>query len=104
MFPIVAAGSQDNLPYQQCIELPRVIATSDGKPMKGTKANITKVYEKRYEQAIPPIITTKFPDNWSPDAVFQEGIFLINITPWKFHKTMGDYGNFLMKQHIMLFL
>jgi len=87
--------------YQQCIELPRAIATPDGKPIKGAKANITKVYEKRYENATPLIITATLPDGWSPDAVFEEGMFLINIIPWSFHKTMGDYGNFLMKQHIL---
>lgn len=30
-----------------------------------------------------------------------EGMFLINITPLTVHKTMGDYANFLMTQHIL---
>ena len=49
----VTTGFQDNISYQQCIELPRAIATPDGKPIKGAKAKITKVYKKRYENATP---------------------------------------------------
>ena len=74
--------------YQQCIELPRAIATSDGHPVKGTKANSTKVYEKRYEYASPPIIKTSIPPGWIPSTVIMEGMFLINITPWSAHKIM----------------
>ena len=87
--------------YKQCIELPRAIATIDGKPIKGAKANITKVYEKRYKHVTPPIFTTALKDGWSPDAVITEGMFLINITPWSSHRTMGDYADFLLKQHIL---
>ena len=29
-----------------------------------------------------------------------EGMFLINVTPWSAHKTIGDYADFLLKQHI----
>ena len=65
--------------HQQCIELPRAIATSDGHQVKGTKANSTKVHEKRYEHASPPIIKTSIPPGWIPST---EGMFLINITPW----------------------
>lgn len=90
-----------DMSYQQCIEAPRAIATPDGKPIKGAKDDITKMYEKRYENATPLIITAVLPDGCSPDAVFEEGMFLINIIPWSSHKTMGDYGNFLMKQHIL---
>ncbi len=49
----------------------------------------------------PPIITTALKDGWSPDAVITEGMFLINITPWSSHRTMGDYADFLLKQHIL---
>ena len=51
-------GSNFSNAFQQCIELPCVIATSDGKPVKGTKANSTKVYENRYEHATPTIMRT----------------------------------------------
>ena len=30
-----------------------------------------------------------------------EGMFLINITPWSAHKSVGDYADFLLKQHIL---
>ena len=97
----VTTGFKDNMSYQQCIELPRAIATVDGKPIKGAKANTTKVYEKRYAHATPPIITTSLTAGWSPDSVITEGMFLINITPWSSHKTMGDYATFLLRQHIL---
>ena len=87
--------------YQQCIELPRAIATIDGKPVKGSKSNTTKCYEKIYEQVIPSIISTSLRDGWIPDTVVMEGMFLINITPWSAHKTIGDYADFLLKQHIL---
>ena len=41
---------------------------------------------------------------WVPDFVVMEGMFLINISPWSAHKTMGDYADFLLKQHIQPFL
>ena len=39
-----STGTQIMNAYQQCIELPRAIATSDGLPVKCTKVNSTKVY------------------------------------------------------------
>ena len=99
-----STGFQYNISYQQCIELPRAIATTDGNLVKGTKANSTKFYEKRYGQVTPPIIKTSQQSGWVPDVVVMEGMFLINISPWSAHKTMGDYANFLLKQHIQPFL
>ena len=87
--------------YQQCVELPRAIASVEGKPLKGAKSNTTIFLEKRYEKVVPPIICTTMTDGWIPDAVNLEGMFLINITPWSVHKTMGDYAEFLLKQHIL---
>ena len=95
-----STGQQMQNTYQQCIELPRAIATCDGNPTKGTKANTTKVYEKRYELVIPPIIRTSLPPAWIPTTVIMEGMFLINIIPWTAHKNMGEYGDFLIRQHI----
>ena len=68
--------------------------------MKGTKANTTHVYNKRYE-CTPPIITTSFPQGWVPSTVVMEGMFLINISPWSAHTNFGDYADFLLKQHIL---
>ena len=36
---------------------------------------------------------------WKPDSVIMEGMFLINIIPWSASWVMGDYAQFLMKQH-----
>lgn len=88
--------------FRQCIELPRAIATSDGKPVHGTKSNATKVYEKRYEEAHPPIITTSLPPDWNPDTIIMEGMFLINITPWSGHQNIGEYADFLLRQHVLM--
>lgn len=94
-------GLEVNTTYQQCLELPRAIATFDGKPVKGNKSNITKVVQKRYEKATPPIISTSLKPGWVPDSVVMEGMFLINITPWSAHKSIGEYADFLIKQHII---
>ena len=58
-------------------------------------------YEKRYEKLDPQIISTTMRDSWTPDSVFLEAMFLINITSWTAHRTMGDYANFLLKQQIL---
>ena len=62
--------------FKQCIELPRAIATINGLPVKGSKANATSVYEKRYREATERVILTSLPNGWAPDT---EGMFLINI-------------------------
>ena len=98
-----ASKTGEQLPaFQQCIELPRAIAYSDGQPTKGAKCNTTKVYEKRYEHASPPVFHASFPTDWRPDAVVMEGMFLINITPWSAHRSMANYADFLIKQHILI--
>ena len=38
--------AQMDTAYEQCIELPRAIATPEGHPIKGAKANATKVLEE----------------------------------------------------------
>ena len=83
--------------YEQYIELPRAIASTDGTPTKGAKSNTTNCIEKRYQKSLPPVILTAA---WIPDAVIMEGMFLINIKPWIAHKNLGDYARFLLKQHI----
>ena len=39
-----------------------------------------------------------FPANWTPNSVILEGMFLIHTKPC--HKTMADYGKFLMNRFI----
>ena len=86
---------------EQCIELPRAIATPEGHPIKGAKANATKVLEKRYENATTQIIRIALPVGWVPEATIIEGMFLINITPWSAHHNIGEYAEFLLRQHIL---
>jgi len=90
----------DNM-YEQYIDLPRAISTSDGEPNKGTKSVTTTVYLKRYEEAMPTPFVTRFPTGWLPSIIIMEGMFLINIIPWDAHTTIGSYADFLMRQHIM---
>ena len=95
-------GIQSNTSYEQCLELPRVIATIDGRPVKEAKSNTTKV-QKLYENVIPPppFVSISLKPRWIPDTVVMEGMFLINITPWSAHQNIGDYVDFLIKQHIL---
>ena len=96
-----ATGQTMDKLYEQCLELPRAISTSDGEPTKGTKAIATTIYQKRYENATPSPFLTGFPTRWTPSTVIMEGMFLINIVPWDAHKSMSDYACFLIKQHVM---
>ena len=84
--------------FEQCIELPRAIATIDGFPVKGSKANVTTVYEKHYREAAETVILTSLPHGWAPDIVIVKGMFLINIQPWAGHNT-HRICKFLRKQH-----
>lgn len=47
------------------------------------------------------IVTTALPIGLIPDTTIVEGMFLINIIPWSAHRNIGDYANFLLKQHII---
>ncbi|XP_064384664.1 uncharacterized protein LOC135333611 [Halichondria panicea] len=93
-------GTNLSKSYEQCLELPRAIANIDGTPTKGAKSNTTNVLQKRYEKANAAIIASSLKPGWIPDAVIIEGMFLINITPWSAHKNIGDYADFLIRQHI----
>ena len=97
----MSTGVQVTTSYEQCLELPRANATTDGKPVQGTKSNTTKALEKRYANATPPIIITSLKSGWVPETVVMEGMFLINITPWSAHKNIGEYADFLIRQHIL---
>ena len=96
-----ATGQTINKMFEQCIDLPRAISTSEGELNKGTKATTSTFYEKRYEATTPCVFLTRFPDDWAPLVVIMEGMFLINIAPWDAHKTIGSYADFLLKQHVM---
>ena len=87
--------------FQQCVELPRAIAIVEGKLVKGSKSYTTKVIEKRYEDVTASVVSNSLKQEWIPDTVVLEGMFLIHITPWSIHKNLGDYADFLIKQHIL---
>lgn len=70
-----STGTEIGNMYQQCVELPRAIATTTGQPVKGTKANSTKAYEKHDGHASPPVIRTTLPPEWIPTTVVMEGMF-----------------------------
>ena len=57
--------------------------------------------EKRYENATTQVIRTALPAGWVPEATVVEGKFLINITPWSAHHNIGEYADFLLRQHIL---
>ena len=59
--------------------------------------------EKRYKDAEPCIFSTSLRPGWVRDTVVMEGMFLINITPWSAHKSIGEYAHFLIRQHISPF-
>lgn len=52
-------------PINNVWKLPRAIATVDGKPIKGSKANTTKCYQRRYSKANLPLISTSLPNGWT---------------------------------------
>ena len=43
----------------------------------------------------------QYPPGWVPSTVVMEGMFLINISLWSAHTDMGEYADFLLKQHIL---
>ena len=95
---VATTGAKLSTSYEQCLELPR--ANTDGTPTEGAKSNTTNVLQKRYKKADPAIIVSSLKPGWIPHAVIMEGMFLINITPWSAHQSIGDYADFLIRQHI----
>lgn len=47
------------------------------------------------------MITYSFPDNWIPNTVILEGMFLINTKPLHAYKTVSEYGMFIMRRFIV---
>ena len=52
-----------NLAFEQCIELPRVIALCEGTPNKGSKSSTTTCLEERYQNSTPSVILTSLDSN-----------------------------------------
>ena len=59
--------------------VPRALVDSKGFPQKSSKASTTEFFEKRYTE--PPVIIHQFRQQWTPDSVILEGMFLIETTP-----------------------
>ena len=68
--------------FELCTALPRTIVSSDGQLVKCTKSNITNVFEKKYDNAVPTTVI--------------EGMILINITSWSAHCNVGECAEFLL--------
>ncbi len=59
-------------------------------------------YKARYKDE--DVITHTFPNDLIADSVILEGMFLINTKPLHCYKIMEDYGNFMMRRFIVLYL
>lgn len=88
-------------PHEQLIQYPLSLSDTDGNPLTGKKSYFTKYVETRYQKSDPPIITQSLPTGWKPKCSLLEGMFIINTTPLLHHKTLGDYGAFLLKRFVL---
>ena len=81
----------------QYLELPRAISDSHGIPHKGQKSYATQWLNKRYKD----LISDTLPENWNPELVLLEGMFLINTTPLCTHQFMREYSQFLVRRFVL---
>jgi hypothetical protein len=92
-------GRMPNVIGEQYIEQPRAICTENSLPVKGQKSTVTKFYESRYKES--NLITHTLSSEWVPDSVIVEGMFIINTKPLTSHRTMENYGAFLIRRFIL---
>ncbi len=83
---------------EQLIEYPLAISDNSGNPLKGQKSYTTQALGSRYKQASQQVLISELP--WKPECSVLEGMFLINTTPLGIHKTLADYGKFLISRFI----
>ena len=62
---LTATGQTIDKMYEQCIELPRALCTTEGEPNKGTKSVTTTMYNKRLHRSL-------LPPNSQPDGYLQQ--------------------------------
>ena len=86
--------------HEQYVPLPLALAESNGIPIKGQKSNSTKTLKARYKNASPPVFLNGLPENWIPESVMVEGMFILNTSPLCSHRTFADYSNFLSKRFL----
>ena len=84
--------------FEQCIDLPRAISTSEGELNNGTKANTTSYFIKSATKKQLHVFINKITGGWVPLVVIMEE--MIRIAPLDAHKTIGSYAYFLLKQHV----
>jgi len=96
------SGSNPDVVSQQYIEYPWALCTIDGLPVKGQNSIATTFYKARYKNEY--VITHTFPNDWIPDSVMLEEMFLINTKPLHCHKIMKDYGTFMVRRFIISYL
>ena len=94
-------GTKVDRPHEQLVQYPMSLSDTDGNPLTGKKSYFTKCAETRYQKSDPPIITQSLPTGWKPKCSLLEGMFIINTTPLLHHKTLGDYGAFLLKRFVL---
>ena len=60
---------------------PRAIADENECPLKGSKSVWKEKLCKRYTDVSSPVISDMLPDQWSPDGIIIDAMFLINCKP-----------------------
>jgi len=70
---VATTGAKLSTSYEQCLELPRAIANTDGTPTKGAKSNTTNVLQKQYEKADPAIINCIIIETWMDTTCSDNG-------------------------------
>ena len=74
---------------EQFSEFSRALCDYSGNPVKGSKHLVTKLFHKRYTTSF----SNTLPEDWKPEKVILEGMFMINTSPLPTqHKTFYDSG------------
>ena len=80
---------------------PRAIADENGCPLKGSKSVWKEKFFKRYTDVSSPVISDMLPDQWSPDGIIIDAMFLINCKPLRNVPNITDYSIFLFKRFVL---
>ena len=82
----------------QFTPLPLALVGHDGLPYKGNKSKTTDFFEARYKKA--GAIVSNFPQQWVPDSVILEGMFMIQTPPSPGITTYVQYCKLLVTRYI----
>ena len=83
---------------------PRAIADENGCPLKGSKSVWKEKLCKRYTDVSSPVISDMLPDQWSPDGIIIDAMFLNNCKPLRNVPNITDYSTFLFKRFVLPYL